>query len=177
MTIAGKWIQYAGNGAPTFSGDGGPAKDAALTSVNDIAVDLNGNLYIADAIRIRYVGPNAIIQTVAGDGYVHSVGDGAPATSALLHQPSAIALDSAGNLYIADTGTQRIRQVTPIGMMTTFAGTGLASRDGGDSVPAATAPLNSPMGVAIDNAGNVVVADSFQSPNRTRSPRPVSCSP
>ncbi len=161
MTTAGKWIQFAGNGAPTFSGDGGPAKDAALKSVNDIAADLNGSLYIADAIRLRRVSPDSTIQTLAGDGYVHSVGDGAPATSALLYQPSAIALDSAGNLFIADAGTERIRQVIPSGMMTTFAGTGVASRDPGAAVLAAFAPLNTPMGVAIDLAGNVLVADSF----------------
>ncbi|MCU1237827.1 MAG: repeat containing protein, partial [Candidatus Solibacter sp.] len=160
-TTAGKWIQYAGNGAPTFSGDGGPAKDAALAAVNDIVADPNGGLYIADSVRLRRVATDSLIQTVAGDAYVHAVGDGLPAASALLHQPSAIALDSAGSLYIADTGTQRIRQVTQLGVMTTLTGTGVASHDYGDAVPAATFPLNSPMGVAIDVAGNVVIADAF----------------
>ena len=81
-TAAGKWIGYAGNGVPSFSGDGGPANSAALTSVNDLAADLNGNLFIADAVRLRRVDPLGIIVTVAGDGYLHSVGDGGPATSA-----------------------------------------------------------------------------------------------
>jgi uncharacterized protein (TIGR03437 family) len=160
-TTAGKWLQYAGSGAPIFSGDGGPAKDAGLTSVNDLAVDVSGALYIADGVRVRRVAANGVIDTVAGDGYVHSVGDGAAATSAILHQPSAIALDSRGNLYIADTGTQRVREVLPGGVMTTLAGTGLVGRDAGDAVPAGIAPLNSPMGLAVDAAGNVVLADAY----------------
>ncbi|HEY1496661.1 MAG TPA: hypothetical protein VGF49_19035 [Candidatus Solibacter sp.] len=160
-TVTGKWLQYAGSGAPIFWGDGGPAKDAGLTSVNDVAVDVSGALYIADGVRVRRVTSNGMIDSVAGDGYVHSVGDGATATSAILHQPSAIALDSKGNLYIADTGTQRVREVVPGGVMTTLAGTGVAGRDLGDAVPAGIAPLSSPMGLTVDAAGNVVVADSF----------------
>ena len=74
---------------------------------------------------------------MAGDGYVHSVGDGGPATSAQLFQPSALALDSAGNLFIADSGTQRIRQVLRDGTMTTLAGTGTAARGAADGGPAA----------------------------------------
>ena len=105
FTAAGKWIGYAGTGAPSFSGDGGSAASAALTSVNDLAADLNGNLFIADGVRLRRVDPSGVIATVAGDGYVHSVGDGGPATLAQLFQPSALTLDSAGNLFIADSGT------------------------------------------------------------------------
>src|SRR5260370_76233 len=82
-TTAGKWIGYAGTGVPSFSGDGGPAASAALSSVNDLVADLNGNLLIADAVRLRRVDPLGIIVTVAGDGYVHSVGDRVPATSSL----------------------------------------------------------------------------------------------
>src|SRR5260370_1665281 len=82
-TAAGKWIGYAGTGIPSFSGDGGPAASAALSSVNDLVADLNGNLLIADAVRLRRVDPLGIIVTVAGDGYVHSVGDRVPATSSL----------------------------------------------------------------------------------------------
>ena len=160
-TTAGKWIGYAGNGVPSFSGDGGPAASAALTSVNDLAADLNGNLFIADAVRLRRVDPLGIIVTVAGDGYLHSVGDGGPATSAQLFQPSALALDSAGNLFIADSGTQRIRQVLHDGTMTTLAGTGTAARGAADGSPAASVALNTPMGVAMDSSGNVLVADTY----------------
>ena len=160
-TPAGKWIQYAGSGAPGFAGDGGPANAATLNAVNDLAADVNGSLYIADGVRVRRVGPDTAIRTVAGDGYMHSVGDGEPATAAQLHQPAAIALDSSGNLFIADAGTQRVRMVTGNGMMTTLAGTGMAARGTVDGGLAATAPLNSPMGVAVDAAGNVTVADAF----------------
>jgi uncharacterized protein (TIGR03437 family) len=158
---SGKWIQFAGSGAPRTSGDGGPAKDAGLASVNDLAADVNGAIYIADDIRLRRVTLDGMIQTLAGDGYVHAVGDGDIATSAELYQPSAVALDSAGNLFIADTGTERVRQVLPTGQITTVAGTGFPSRDEGDALPAVLAPLNSPMGVVADAAGNLFVADSF----------------
>src|ERR1019366_8607927 len=89
FTTAGRWIGYAGTGGPSFSGDGGSAASAALNSVNDLAADLNGNLFIADGVRLRRVDPVGNIVTVAGDGYVHSVGDGGPATMAQLYQPSA----------------------------------------------------------------------------------------
>src|SRR5665647_2127350 len=93
-----------------------------------LAADLNGNLFIADGVRLRRVDPVGNIVTVAGDGYVHSVGDGGPATMAQLYQPSAPTLDSAGNLFIADSGTERVRQVIRDGTMTTLAGTGAAAR-------------------------------------------------
>jgi uncharacterized protein (TIGR03437 family) len=160
FTPAGKWITYAGTGVPGFSGDGGNAADAPLNSVNDLAADLNGNLFIADGLRLRRVNPSGNIATVAGDGYVHCVGDGGPATMAQLYQPSALALDSAGNLFIADSGTQRVRQVTRDGTVTTLAGTGTAARGTADGSPAAAVPLNTPMGVAVDSAGNVLLADT-----------------
>ena len=157
-TVAGAWTNVAGTGQPGFSGDGGPPASAQLTAPHDLAVDLAGNLYIADGVRMRKVASGQI-QTVAGDGYLHAIGDGGPATAALLSQPSAIALDGAGNLYIADTGTQRVRQVLPTGVIQTLAGTGVAG-SAADNVAAATATLNSPMGVAMDSAGNVLIADT-----------------
>ena len=81
FTTAGKWTGYAGNGVPAFSGDGGSAVNAALSTVNDLAADVNGNLWIADGVRVRRVDLAGTIATVAGDGYVHSVGDGGPATA------------------------------------------------------------------------------------------------
>ena len=161
FTAAGKWIGYAGTGAPSFSGDGGSAASAALTSVNDLAADLNGNLFIADGVRLRRVDPSGMIATVAGDGYAHSVGDGGPATLAQLFQPSALTLDSAGNLFIADSGTERIRQVLRDGTATTLAGTGTPGRGAADGGPAGTVPLHTPMGVAMDSSGNVLLADTY----------------
>jgi len=161
FTTAGKWIGYAGTGGPGFSGDGGSAVRAALNSVNDLAADFSGNLFIADGLRLRRVDPVGNIVTVAGDGYVHSVGDGGPATMAQLYQPSALTLDSAGNLFIADSGTERIRQVMRDGTVITLAGTGTAARGAADGNPAVSVALNTPMGVAMDSMGNVVVADTY----------------
>jgi uncharacterized protein (TIGR03437 family) len=161
FTPAGEWTTYAGTGLASFSGDGGPATGAALTKPNDLAADLNGNLFIADGMRARRVDPFGSIVTMAGDGYVHSVGDGGLATMAQLYQPSALTLDSAGNLFIADTGTERIRQVRLDGTIATAAGTGVAALGPADGGPAVNSALKSPMGVAVDAAGSVVVADTY----------------
>ena len=159
-TAAGKWSDFAGTATPGFSGDGGPALKATITAVHDLASDLSGNLWIADGVRLRKVDLNGAVQTVAGDGYQRALGDGGPATGGILYQPSAIALDSAGNLYIADTGTQRVRQVLASGTMTTLAGTGTAGA-GTDGLAANAGALNGPMGVAMDPAGNLLIADTY----------------
>jgi uncharacterized protein (TIGR03437 family) len=135
------------------------AGTAQLSAPHDVAVDLNGGLYIADGTHIRKV-VSGQIQLVAGDGYLHAIGDGGLATDALLSQPSAIALNIAGSLYIADTGTQRVRQVLPTGVIQTLAGTGVAGYVS-DNVVASTAPLASPTGVALDAAGDIVIADTY----------------
>jgi uncharacterized protein (TIGR03437 family) len=158
-SVAGSWNIVAGTGATGFAGDGGLASKALLTDPRDLALDLAGDLLIADGIRIREVNLQGIIQTVAGDGYLHAVGDGGLATNAVLNQPLGVALDRLGNLYIADTGTQRIRQVAASGIIETFAGTGVAGYVS-DSVPAAAAALNSPMGVMADAYANVYIADT-----------------
>ena len=158
--LAGTWGNAAGTGAAGYSGDGGPATAARLTAVRDLAVDLNSTLYIADSVRLRSVNQAAVIHTLAGDGYLHAVGDGGPATSAHLYQPSAVALDYLGNLFVADTGTQRVRQVTSAGVIVTVAGTGVAGYNG-DLGPAASSPLDSPRGVTMDANGNLVIADTL----------------
>jgi uncharacterized protein (TIGR03437 family) len=158
-TPAGGWIVIAGTGAPGFSGDGGAAVKAQLTNARDLALDLAGDLFVADGIRIREIVPQGIIATVAGDGFLHAVGDGGPATQAILNLPMSAALDRAGNLYIADTGTQRVRVVAPSGTIATLAGTGMQGYNG-DSIPAVTATLYSPMGVTADVYGDVYIADT-----------------
>jgi uncharacterized protein (TIGR03437 family) len=145
FTATGKWITYTGIG----------------DSVNDMAADPNGNLFIADGPHLRRLDPLGTFVTVAGDGYLHSVGDGEPATMAELYLPSALALDSAGNLFIADSGTERVRQVTRDGTITTLAGTGTAAEGAADGSPAGSVALNTPMGVAMDSTGNVLVADTY----------------
>jgi uncharacterized protein (TIGR03437 family) len=159
FTAAGGWINAAGTGAAGFSGDGGPANSAQLTQPLDLSADLNGNLYIADQNRVREVNSQAIIRTVAGDDYQHAIGDGASATAAELYLPSGVGLDSAGNLYIADTGTNRVRQVAPSGTISTAAGTG-AALPGGEATPATTTPLMTPMGVGVDPFGNLLIVET-----------------
>ena len=114
----------AGNGTCGFSGDNGPATSAQLYGSHGVAVDSAGNLYIADTAnnRIRKVS-NGVITTVAGNGTAGFSGDNGPATSAQLTDPEGVAVDSAGNLYIADTGNNRIRKVSN-GVITTVAGNG-----------------------------------------------------
>jgi uncharacterized protein (TIGR03437 family) len=152
----------AGNGTPGFSGDNGPATSAELSGPWGIAVDSAGNVYVADNYnnRIRKVS-NGVITTVAGGGFS---GDNGPATSAALSGPSGVAVDPAGNLYIADQGNNRIRKVSN-GMITTVAGNG-GWGFSGDNGPATSAKLANPMGVAVDSLGNLYIADSLN--NRIR---------
>jgi uncharacterized protein (TIGR03437 family) len=156
FSLAGRWSDIAGSSAPGFSGDNAPALRAAISPVRDLAVDAASNLYLADGPRVRRIDLSGIINTIAGDGFLHAIGDGGAAPDAVLARPSALALDSAGNLTIADTGTERIRQVAS-GTITTLAGTGVAS----------TGALNEPMGLAADGAGTLYVADTGNSAIRT----------
>src|ERR1035437_6377065 len=151
----------AGYGNQGFSGDGGPATSASLNSPIGVAVDSAGNLYIADTFRIRKVS-GGTITTVAGNGAYRFSGDGGPATSAWLNIPEAVAVDSAGNLYIADLDNYRVRKVTH-GTITTVAGNGSPGFSG-DGGPATLASLSQPTGVAVDSAGNLYIAD----PNNQR---------
>ena len=132
-----------------YGGDGGPAASAALDSPAGVAADAAGNLFIADTgnHRVRRVdAATGVITTVAGTGTFGYAGDGGPATSAALAIPSAVAVDAAGNLFIADAGNSRVRRVdAATGVITTVAGTG-APGYGGDGGPATGAALNDPSG-------------------------------
>ena len=151
---------YAGNGTNGFAGDGGPAASAELSSPAAVAVDAAGNLYIADLgnLRIREVSANGNISTVAGNGVQSYAGDGGPAVSASLNAPLGVAVDPSGNLYIVDSASHVIREVTLDGNINTIAGTG-APGFTGDGGPAASAQLASPTGIAADPFGNIFFVD------------------
>src|SRR5438876_1134763 len=160
VSAAGIITTVAGRGTGQSSGDGGPATLAELIQPLSVAVDPGGNVYIADggSNRILKVNTTGIISTIAGNGKKGFNGDGGPATSASLYYPSGVAVDPAGNVYIADAGNLRIRKVDTAGTISTIAGNGKEGFSG-DGGPAASAELTFPVGVAVDPAGNVYIAD------------------
>jgi len=160
ITKTGDIKLVAGNGNAGFSGDGGPATSARLSYPNGIAIDPGGNLFIADSYnnRVRKVTPDGVITTVAGNGTSGFGGDRGPALSAQLSYPLGVAVDTAGNIFIADSHNNRIRKVTPDGIITTIAGNGLPGFSG-DGGPPALAQLNYPTSVAVDGSGTLFVAD------------------
>jgi len=152
----------AGTGTLGFTGDNGAATSAKLALPSGVTVDSNGNLYIADTsnYRIRKVTPGGTISTIAGTGVQGPAGDDGAATSAELNSPFGVAVDSRGNLYIADTENHRIRKVTPGGTISTVAGTGTGGYAGDDGA-AISAELNSPFGMAVDSSNNLYIADTY----------------
>ena len=152
----GDIVTYAGGGA----GDGGGAAGAAVGPYG-VAADGAGNLYIADSTncRVRKLTPGGAISTVAGVGVCGYAGDGGPATAARLSYPQAVAVDAAGTLFIADTQNCRIRQVDPGGTITTLVGSGVCIF-AGEGIPAGSASVSYPRGVAVNAAGDVYIADS-----------------
>jgi hypothetical protein len=161
VSPAGVINTYAGTGAQGFSGDGGAATSAQLDSPTGIAVDSNNNVYIADTHnnRIREVlASTGVINTIAGTGAAGLGGDGGAATSAVLNYPTAVAVDSAGNVYIADTNNHRIREIKS-GTISTVAGDSEQFYIG-DGGLATAAGLDSPNGVAVDSAFNIYIGDT-----------------
>ena len=152
----------AGTGESGYSGDNGPAVRARLYFPRGVAVDADGNLFVADDRnnRVRRVDSSGIITTIAGTGKREFSGDGGPAVAAQLSAPKDVAVDSFGNLYIADSVNFRIRRVDPSGIITTIAGTGKQGFSG-DGGPATAARLNLPESVSVDATGNLCIADSL----------------
>jgi uncharacterized protein (TIGR03437 family) len=161
---------YAGTaGKIGYGGDGGPALLATLGSVQALALDASGNLYIADSqykdgevveSRIRRVTPAGTITTYAGAGPVGFDGDGGPATSAKIKSSLGLAVDARGNLYIADTHNSRIRMVSPAGIISTYAGQSKTVNLGAEGIPALQAFLNQPAAISLDPAGNLFIPES-----------------
>ncbi|GEM_PF-230859 len=151
---------FAGTGFAGFSGDGGQALFSSLYNPNGIVKDSSGNFYISDSSnhRVRKITPAGVISTVAGTGTPGYNGDNQPANQAQLNSPTAVALDSFGNLYISENGNQRVRKVTTGGTITTVAGNGTTGSNG-DGNLAINAQLNNPWGLAIDSSGNIYIAD------------------
>uniref|UniRef100_UPI001FE0E2EF NHL repeat-containing protein n=1 Tax=Spirosoma luteum TaxID=431553 RepID=UPI001FE0E2EF len=161
VSTAGIISTVAGTGISGFSGDGGAATSASLYGPADMAYDASGNLYIADIgnRRVRKVNTSGIISTVAGNGFVGFSGDGGAATAAGLYFPTGVAYDASGNLYIADANNNRIRKVSPSGIISTVAGSGGSGFFLGDGGPATAASLVSPTSVAVDASGNLYIAE------------------
>lgn len=168
--VSGIITTVVGNGQmcanPTNAcGDGGSATAAQLNFPEGIAVDAAGNLYVSDTLdqRVRIVS-GGVINPFAGNGgfcrnATTSCGDGHPATLANLHKPQQVTVDATGNVYIADTADNKIRIVDTTGTINTIAGAG-AQGLGGDGGSATAALLDLPVGVSVDSAGNVLIADT-----------------
>jgi len=174
LATNGTLTLVAGNSRAGFSGDGGPAVNAQLSSPEGLVVDGAGNVYIADVMnhRIRKVAADGTITTIAGSGFTRGfAGDGGPAVKAVLNYPYGIARDSSGNLFIADLGNNRIRMIRTDGTIVTVAGNGTFG-DQGDGGGARSAQFRFPHSVAVDGAGRIAVSDNQNS--RIRRLTPVS---
>jgi sugar lactone lactonase YvrE len=149
----------AGNGTAGYSGDGGPGPSAQINGPFGIAVDGAGNVYIAEWYnhRVRKVDTSGTITTIAGIGIAGFGGDGGPATNAALNSPEDVAVDSAGNVYIADSLNNRIRKIDTSGTITTVAGNGIARYTGEGS--ATEVGVQDPSGLAVDSAGNIYTTE------------------
>ncbi|MGB3947487.1 MAG: T9SS type A sorting domain-containing protein [Bacteroidia bacterium] len=151
---------FAGNTVAGYSGDGSLATSAKLNYPTGVAVDANGNVYIADKNNsvIRKVNTFGIITTIAGTSVTGYSGDGGLATSAKIYFPAAVATDAAGNVYISDTYNHAIRKVNTSGIISTVAG-GNGIGYSGDGGVATSAEFNFPWGLTVDNAGNIFIGD------------------
>jgi sugar lactone lactonase YvrE len=149
---------YAGNGTTGFSGDGGPATIANISTPNGLGVDNLGNIYIPDqgTNHIRKVNTSGIISTIAGTGVAGYTGDGGPATLATMRLPNDVTVDAFGNVFFVDFLNNAIRKIDPSGIITTYAGTGVAGYSG-DGGPATAAQMKGPGGVLTDAAGNLYI--------------------
>jgi sugar lactone lactonase YvrE len=152
----------AGTGMSGYSGDGGAATNASLDYPADVVVDAVGNLFVADYYnnRVRKVDTSGLITSVAGTANQGFSGDGGAAVNASLKWPSGVAVDAAGNLFLADSGNNRVRKVDTNGLITTLAGNG-GSGCSGDGGAATNAELDQPWGVAVDGSGNVFFSDCY----------------
>ncbi|MEI8279381.1 MAG: hypothetical protein WCG87_06430 [Bacteroidota bacterium] len=167
IDVAGIITTIAGDGTVGHTGDNGPAVNARVGGILGIAADLAGNIYFTeqDYQYIRKINTNGIITTIAGTGVAGCTGDGGPALSAELHNPSGVAVDAMGNVYVTELYNESVRKIDATGKITKLAGNGV-SGFGGDNGPALAASLYVPEDVVADGKGNVIIADFFN--NRLR---------
>jgi sugar lactone lactonase YvrE len=153
IDTTGTITTVAGTGTDGFSGDGGPATSAQLNCASGVAIDAAGDLFIADYLnnRIREVNAEGIINTIAGNGTPGFTGDGGPAASAEINLPNDVDVDAAGDVYIADSGNNRVREIDTTGVITTVVG-GLNN--------AGSAGINAPSALAFDKNGNLYFSDA-----------------
>ena len=156
VDLSGMITTVAGNGSYSFSGDGASATDAGVPGANGVAVDIHGNIIIADGDRIRKVNASGIITTVAG-GAPTAMGSGGPATIAELYGPRGLVIDSANNILFADNNW--IRKVTPVGIITTIAGNGLSGYGDGGLAKDAQSPY--PIRITYDKKGNLYITEGY----------------
>ena len=152
-----------GDGVQGFAGDGGQALNSEIFTLAQVTLDSAGNIYLADTgnCRVRKVTASThVITTVAGSATCGYSGDNGPATSAQLYFPKGVAVDSTGNIYIADTTNYIIRKVNISGIITTFAGTPGMAGYSGDGGPAVSAQLANVAGLAVDATGALYIADN-----------------
>src|SRR5665213_2844289 len=160
--VTGVVTTVAGNGTNGYNGDGILATSAEIYNPNAIAVDAAGNIYIADYAnqRIRKVtASTGLISTIAGTGVYGYNGDSLPGSATQIKESTGLAVDAAGNVYFTDLGNMRIRKIdAATGNVYNVAGNGIQGYNG-DNIPALTAEFNDPYGIALDNAGNLLIAD------------------
>ena len=171
FVISTPFSTVAGTRTNGYSGDNASGTSAQLWSPETLIVDAAGNILVAERGNhtVRKITPAGTITTFAGTGQLGSSGDNGLATAALLNEPSGLALDAVGNLYIADTNNHRIRKVAANGVIGNFAGTGVGGFSGDGGV-ATAAQLALPVGLAFDQAGNLLVADAGNNRIRKISP-------
>jgi hypothetical protein len=164
-------ITVAGSGISGYSGDGMSATSATMKNNTSVAVDAVGNIFIADYYgnRVRKVSTSGIITTVAGNGMAGYTGDGVAATATELNNPQNIIVDGIGNIFIADYLNNRVRLVDTSGIISTIVGNGTLGYSG-DGSAATLAQLNNPVCLALDESGNLFIADEFNNVIRKVSP-------